>query len=197
MHDFGQGAPAAEMQIHDWSVVTACAAKGDIGLGETYVAGLWDTPSIADLCQVALMNMDRLLTYVYGGFWARVGYRLLNTVMRANSRFGAARNIRKHYDVGNEFYALWLDPGMTYSAALFDAGDTDLARAQDRKNARILGQITGKACWKSAAAGAALPRPPPTGASMSPASPCRQARRAMPMRGWMVAPRSACRITVT
>jgi len=121
VHDFGHGAPAAEMQIHDWSVVTACAAKGDIGLGETYVAGLWDTPSIADLCEVALLNMERLQTYVYGGFWARVGYRLLNTVMRANSRTGAGRNIRKHYDVGNEFYALWLDPGMTYSAALFDA----------------------------------------------------------------------------
>jgi len=143
VHDFGHGAPAAEMQIHDWSVVTACAAKGDIGLGETYVAGLWDTPSIADLCEVALLNMERLQTYVYGGFWARVGYRLLNTVMRANSRTGAGRNIRKHYDVGNEFYALWLDPGMTYSAALFDDGDNDLARAQDRKNARILDRVTG------------------------------------------------------
>ncbi|RFU13470.1 class I SAM-dependent methyltransferase [Rhodobacteraceae bacterium W635] len=143
VHDFGQGAPEAEMQIHDWSVVTACAAKGDIGLGETYVAGLWDTPAVADLCEVALLNMDRLQTYVYGGFWARVGYRLLNTVMRANSRLGAARNIRKHYDVGNEFYALWLDPGMTYSAALFDAGDDDLARAQGRKNARILDRVTG------------------------------------------------------
>ena len=113
IYDFGQGQPEAEMVIRDWSVVTACAAKGDIGLGETYLAGLWDTPSVSDLCQVALQNMDRLESFVYGGFWARIGYRLLNTVMRANSRTGAARNIRKHYDVGNEFYALWLDRGMT------------------------------------------------------------------------------------
>lgn len=143
VHDFGQGTPEAEMVIHDWSVVTACAAKGDIGLGETYLAGLWDTPSVADLCQVALQNMTRLEGFVYGGFWARIGYRLLNTVMRANSRTGAARNIRQHYDVGNEFYALWLDRGMTYSSALFAEGDSDLARAQTRKNARILDQLTG------------------------------------------------------
>ena len=143
IYDFGHGQPEAEMTIHDWSVVTACAARGDIGLGETYAAGLWDTGSISDLCQVALMNMERLEAYVYGGFWARLGYRLLNTVMRANSRSGAARNIRKHYDLGNEFYALWLDRGMTYSSALFAEGDTDLDRAQARKNARILDQLGG------------------------------------------------------
>ncbi len=144
IYTFGQGLPEAEMELHDWSVVTACAAKGDIGLGETYMAGLWQTSSVADLCQVALMNMERLETYVYGGVWARLGYRLLNTVLRANSRRGASRNIRQHYDVGNEFYSLWLDPGMTYSSALFADGDSDLNRAQERKNARILDQLQGE-----------------------------------------------------
>ena len=73
IHDFGRGSPAAEMQIHDWSVVIAIAAKGDIGLGETYVAGLWDTPSIADLTEVALRNFDQLRDYAFAGFWHRLG----------------------------------------------------------------------------------------------------------------------------
>ncbi len=139
--DFGHGAPAAEMHIRDWSVVTAIAVRGDIGLGETYVAGLWETPSIADLSEVALRNLDQFRGYAYAGFWGNLKFRVINRLMRANSPRGAARNIRAHYDVGNEFYQLWLDEGMTYSAAMFTPGDTDLGRAQARKYNRILGRL--------------------------------------------------------
>ena len=139
--DFGQGSPAAEMQIYDWSVVTAIAARGDIGLGETYVAGLWETPSIADLTEVALKNLDQFHGYAYAGFWNSLKFRVVNRLMRANSPRGAARNICAHYDVGNEFYQLWLDEGMTYSAAMFAPGDTDLSRAQNRKYDRILNRL--------------------------------------------------------
>jgi cyclopropane-fatty-acyl-phospholipid synthase len=139
--DFGQGSPAAEMQIYDWSVVTAITARGDIGLGETYVAGLWETPSIADLTEVALKNMEQFQGYVYAGFWNNLKFRVVNRLMRANSHRGAARNIRAHYDVGNEFYQLWLDESMTYSSAMFAPGDTDLSRAQNRKYDRILQRL--------------------------------------------------------
>ena len=140
--DFGQGSPAAEMQIYDWSVVTAIAARGDIGLGETYVAGLWETPSIADLTEVALKNLKQFQGYAYARFWNTLKFRIVNRLMRANSQRGAARNIRAHYDVGNEFYQLWLDEGMTYSSALFAPGDDDLTRAQNRKYDRILQRLT-------------------------------------------------------
>ncbi len=139
-HDFGAGDPAAEMVIHDWSVVTALAARGDIGLGETYVDGLWDTPSVDLLTQVALLNLDHFRAYAYAGFWSALKFRTVDRILRANSRRGAARNIRAHYDVGNEFYQLWLDRSMTYSAALFDEGD-DLHAAQLRKYDRILGRL--------------------------------------------------------
>lgn len=142
VHDFGAGAPHAELVLHDWSVVTATMARGDIGLGETYVAGLWDSPSIEDLTVVALRNFDQLGNYVFAGFWAGLKFRLINRVLRANSRSGSARNIRAHYDVGNEFYQLWLDEGMTYSSAVFAPGDTDLIRAQGRKYDRILDKLT-------------------------------------------------------
>ncbi|MFD3190078.1 class I SAM-dependent methyltransferase [Sedimentitalea sp. HM32M-2] len=141
IHDFGQGRPEAEMRIHDWSVVTTLAARGDVGLGETYVAGLWDTPSVEDLVRVALLNLDRFQGYAYAGFWNSLKFRIVDRLIRANSTRGAARNIRAHYDVGNEFYQLWLDPGMTYSSAMFAPGDDDLGRAQNRKYDRILDRL--------------------------------------------------------
>lgn len=140
-YDFGEGSPDAEMQINDWSLVTAIAARGDIGFGEAYVAGLWDTPSIEDLTVVALKNIDRFRGYAFAGFWNNLKYRAINRVMRANSPRGASRNIRAHYDVGNEFYQLWLDESMTYSSGIFTPEDADLRRAQDRKYDRILNRL--------------------------------------------------------
>ncbi len=142
VHDFGTGLPEAELELHDWAVVTATMARGDIGLGETYVAGLWESPSIESLTILALRNFDHLRNYVFAGFWAGLKFRLINGVLRANSKRGSARNIRAHYDVGNEFYQLWLDEEMSYSSALFAPGDTDLVRAQRRKYDRILGRLT-------------------------------------------------------
>ncbi|MDF0601116.1 cyclopropane-fatty-acyl-phospholipid synthase [Psychromarinibacter sp. C21-152] len=141
IHDFGAGAPEAALELHDWSAVTAAAARGDVGFGEAYVEGLWDTPSIETLTQVALMNLQELSGFAYAGFWQSLKFRLVDRLLRRNSARGAARNIRAHYDVGNEFYQLWLDPGMTYSSALFAEGETDLARAQDRKYDRILSRL--------------------------------------------------------
>lgn len=143
IYDFGNGSPACEMQIYDWSVVTAIAARGDIGLGESYVAGLWHTPSIADLAKVALKNSDHFRDYAHVGFWSSLKFAFVNRLLRANSQRGAARNIRAHYDVGNEFYQMWLDEGMTYSSAMFTGDDSDLSRGQKRKYDRILNRLTG------------------------------------------------------
>lgn len=140
-HVFGQGEPEAAMHIRDWSAVTAMAARGDVGLGEAYVAGLWDTPSIEDVVTVALRNLDRVSNYAYPSFWNGMKFRLVDRILRANSRSGASRNIRAHYDVGNEFYQLWLDSSMTYSSALYTADDRDLERAQMRKYDRVLDRL--------------------------------------------------------
>lgn len=139
-YDFGAGQPEAELVLHDWSVVTTAAARGDIGMGEAFTEGLWETPSIRDLTAVVLMNLDAMGGYAYGGFWNRVKFRMVNTVLRANTQRGAARNIHAHYDVGNEFYQLWLDDSMTYSSALFDQSD-DLTQGQARKYDRILNRL--------------------------------------------------------
>ncbi|CUJ90144.1 SAM-dependent methyltransferase [Shimia thalassica] len=141
IHDFGTGSPQAELQINDWSAITAIAARGDVGFGETYVAGLWDSPSIETLITVALKNRDALGTFARPGLLNTLKFRAVDRILRGNSVRGSSRNIRSHYDVGNEFYQLWLDSGMTYSSALFAKGDNDLERAQNRKYDRILDRL--------------------------------------------------------
>jgi cyclopropane-fatty-acyl-phospholipid synthase len=138
---FGSGGVEADLTLRDWSVIPTLVARGGVGLGETYAAGLWDTNSIEALIQLAYRNMDRIGDYADAGLWNRLKFRLLHGVVHANSRRGAARNIRAHYDVGNEFYQLWLDPSMTYSSGIFAPGDDDLGRAQGRKYDRILDRL--------------------------------------------------------
>lgn len=141
-HDFGTSGFEADLHIRDWSTVTSIAARGDIGLGETYVAGLWESSSIEDLIGFALKNRDTLGTFSRPSALQTLKMRAIDRILRANSERGAARNIRAHYDVGNEFYRLWLDDGMTYSSALFEHGDNDLERAQNRKYDRVLSRLS-------------------------------------------------------
>ncbi|MFY0309801.1 class I SAM-dependent methyltransferase [Leisingera sp. D0M16] len=140
-YEFGDRGPEAEMHINDWAAVSAMAAHGQVGLGEAYVQGLWDTPSVDGLMQLAMQNRDHLGSYDQASPLNRAKFRVVDTLLRANSKRGARKNIRAHYDVGNEFYQLWLDDGMTYSSGLFGAEGDDLAQAQTRKNARILSRL--------------------------------------------------------
>lgn len=142
-YNFGSSGPEADMTIRDWSAVSAIAAHGQVGFGEAYVQGLWDTSSIENLMVMALKNRDHLQAYDAASPLAGLKFRLVDTILRANSRRGARRNIRSHYDVGNEFYQLWLDEGMTYSSGLFSGGTDDLAQAQYHKNARALSRLGG------------------------------------------------------
>ncbi|WP_299938174.1 cyclopropane-fatty-acyl-phospholipid synthase family protein [uncultured Pelagimonas sp.] len=142
-YQFGDHGPEAEMQIHDWAAVSAMAAHGQVGLGEAYVQGLWDTPSIEGLMSVAMLNREHLGKYDQANPFNRAKFRLVDRVLRANSKRGSRTNIRAHYDVGNEFYQLWLDEGMTYSSGIFEQGGDDLAQAQTRKNDRVLSRLNG------------------------------------------------------
>lgn len=142
IHDFGTEGPEADLHIRDWSTVTSIAARGDIGLGEAYVAGLLESSSIEDLISFALKNRAALGTFSRPSPLQNLKMRAIDRILRANSERGAARNIRAHYDVGNEFYRLWLDDGMTYSSAMFAKGDNDLERAQNRKYDRVLSRLS-------------------------------------------------------
>ncbi|MCL4799484.1 MAG: cyclopropane-fatty-acyl-phospholipid synthase family protein [Burkholderiales bacterium] len=144
-HAFGHGAAAAELEVHDWSTFGAALASGDIGFGEAYMRGYWSSPDLAGLLGLFAANRDMTERAADGGFWGKVAHRARH-LLRANTRAGSRRNIAAHYDLGNDFYALWLDPSMTYSSALFE-GDRSrtLEQAQRAKYERILRRIAPRA----------------------------------------------------
>ncbi len=139
-HRFGTTGPEADLQIRDWRLLPRLALRGDVGLGEGWIAGDWHSETLEDTLSLALRNLSLRAGWGEPGRFQTMRMRLVDRLVRLNSLRGSQRNIRTHYDVGNEFYQLWLDPGMTYSSALFAEGD-DLPRAQARKNGRILSRL--------------------------------------------------------
>ncbi|HEY4077437.1 MAG TPA: cyclopropane-fatty-acyl-phospholipid synthase family protein [Rhizomicrobium sp.] len=132
--------PSARFEIHEWDVLRRIMARGDIGLGEEYIAGTWDTDNVEKLVSLFLLNLDHFSDFSDGNLINRLGFVIHNAFVRRNSISGSSRNIQDHYDVGNDFYSLWLDKSMTYSSALYD-GTADLFRAQQNKYERILSKF--------------------------------------------------------
>src|SRR6201996_2529137 len=138
-----QPGPQATFHIHEWDVLRRIMARGDIGLGEEYIAGAWDTDSVERLISLFLLNLDHFSDFSHGNIFNRLCFVIHNAFVRRNSLAGSSRNIQDHYDVGNDFYSLWLDPSMTYSSALYK-DTSDLYRAQQNKYERILSKFTEK-----------------------------------------------------
>ena len=138
---FGPGGLEADIEFHDWAAFGRILRDGDIGFAEGFLDGQWDTPHLPLLLTLLAANRAALDKPLYGSFAGRLVHRIAH-LLRANTRSGSKRNIAAHYDLGNDFYALWLDPGMSYSSALFGA-DTGLSleRAQEAKYRRILDQL--------------------------------------------------------
>jgi len=113
--------------------------RGDLGFAEAFMAGEWDSPNPAKLLELFARNRAALAASGsrHGIAQMLVGARHW---LNRNTRRGSRRNIAAHYDLGNDFYAQWLDPSMTYSAAVFEPGDA-LVEAQQRKYRRMLNLI--------------------------------------------------------
>lgn len=137
--------PEAHFKIDDWSVIKRLATGSDIGLAETWIENKWHSNNVTALLQYAMLNEKTLESYFRGNVLVQWWYKFRH-MRNANTRTGSRRNIHAHYDLGNAFYQLWLDPGMTYSSALFDGDyDKDLERAQRDKYERILQTLNAKA----------------------------------------------------
>jgi len=136
---FGHGAaPQAGLRLHDWRVCAATLRSGDVGFGEAYIDGGWSSPDLVALLRLFLANREAIDSALYGHWWGALWYRLRHALNR-NSRSGSRRNIAAHYDLGNPFYRLWLDPTMNYSSAWFGGDATQsLADAQRAKMRRAL-----------------------------------------------------------
>jgi len=132
--------PEARLIVKDFRFVQRVFAGGDIGFGEGFMAGEWDTPDLSALLEAFTANLDRIQQLLEGGFVVRT-LNFLAHVLHRNSRAGSKRNILAHYDLGNAFYSRWLDPSMTYSSARFERPDQPLKDAQRNKYASLARQL--------------------------------------------------------
>lgn len=133
--------PAATLHIHSPRMVTRLFKAGSIGFAEGYMAGDWDCDDLPTLIHLLHLNTQALEPDFSRLQWL---YTLLSSArhrMRANSRSGSRRNIAYHYDLGNDFYAHWLDETWTYSSAVFASADESLAAAQRRKYDALLDRL--------------------------------------------------------
>lgn len=123
--------------IKDWRVIESLATRGDTGFAEDYRAGRWDTNDLTSLLKIGLLNENVVDQMISGSksfqFLSRLSY-----LTRRNTIDGSKRNIHAHYDLGNDFYALWLDKTMTYSSAIFKNQNENLEQAQLNKYDRLI-----------------------------------------------------------
>jgi cyclopropane-fatty-acyl-phospholipid synthase len=145
-HVFGDRASArrAEIRVHDMAALQRILVNGETGAGEGYMDGLWSSPDLVALIELASLNRASLA--LSAGWW-RVPGQLVRTFAhraRRNTRAGSRRNIAAHYDLGNDFYRLFLDETLTYSSAVFASPDQSLADAQ-RNKYRIIAERAGLA----------------------------------------------------
>ncbi len=130
--------PGATIQVHDHRFFRRVAFGADVGLGESYTAGEWDSPSVTDLLKLFMTNREAIRE---GGMLLPVAQKLLDGlrhVARENSHFGSRRNIRDHYDLSNDFFGLFLDASMIYSCGVYRTEEDTLEQAQRNKLQAIL-----------------------------------------------------------
>ena len=135
-HFQGGPGPEAVIILRHVDAARRVLVGGDLGLAEAYMDGQWETPDLMALLELGQRNMQAL-SVSRPGFWHRFLDSLLHA-FRRNTRSGARRNIRYHYDLGNAFYKLWLDETLTYSSAIFAEPGQTLAEAQRNKYRHLL-----------------------------------------------------------
>jgi len=131
----------AHIEIFDLGICTQILTGGDVAFGEGYFNGAWDSPDLVALLTLLAKNQNELMPAFYGKGWKGWLFKLRH-LLRNNSKKQARKNIEAHYDLGNNFYSVWLDSTLTYSSAIFNGNMSgDLAEAQIAKYERILAEI--------------------------------------------------------
>ena len=134
----------ADLQVNNWSAFGKILQSGDIGVAEAYRDGWIESSNMLNVLLLALANETSLNKAMYGNFLGTLLYRVKHWLNR-NTKANSQKNIHAHYDIGNDFYRLWLDESMTYSSAYFAQGQQELQQAQYAKYDRLLQQLNIKA----------------------------------------------------
>jgi cyclopropane-fatty-acyl-phospholipid synthase len=129
--------PQADLKLNNWRALRRVALSGDVGLASAYFDDDWSSSDLTALFELAAVNGAHFMDAIEGS----VPFRLFNWLAhraKANTRRGSRRNIEAHYDLGNEFYRLWLDAKMIYSSAIFRSSGATLEQAQETKLQRVV-----------------------------------------------------------
>lgn len=132
--------PVAELHIHHLDTFARLVREGDLGFCDSYLEEWWSTPDLQAFLDLLHAGNDEIYDGFPGMGLVRA-YERLRHWMNSNTRKQARKNISYHYDLGNEFYGLWLDDTMTYSSALFETGQESLEAAQIAKYASMVDQM--------------------------------------------------------
>ncbi|PSL17251.1 SAM-dependent methyltransferase [Shimia abyssi] len=132
--------PVCEMHVHNGDTFGRLMREGELGFCDAYLEGWWSSPDLQAFCDFLRCDNDALYDGFPGMFFVRAFERLRHW-MNSNSKTQAKKNISYHYDLGNEFYALWLDDTMTYSSAIFETGQESMEAAQTAKYASMVDQM--------------------------------------------------------
>jgi len=130
----------ATLQVHNPDIFARTIREGDLGFCEAYMDGWWSTPDLMAFMDLIHDDAEEMYDGFPGQFLVRA-YERLRFWLQGNSKKQARKNISYHYDLGNDFYGLWLDPTMTYSSAKFETGQEDLATAQTLKYKSMVDQM--------------------------------------------------------
>ncbi|MNR84281.1 Cyclopropane-fatty-acyl-phospholipid synthase [compost metagenome] len=142
--NFGDHSHPVTLTLKNYNLFGAALKSGDIGFAESYINGDWHTDNLPGLIELFVRNRAAVESVIYGSWYGNLFYRIKH-IFNRNSRAGSRKNIHAHYDIGNDFYTLWLDPSMTYSSALYskqdEAEQENLSVAQNAKYRRILDEL--------------------------------------------------------
>ncbi len=142
-----EGAEAGQVvviEVHNADLFARMVREGDLGFCEAYMDGWWSTPDLMAFMDMISTDAEDLYDGFPGQGFVRA-YERLRFWLQSNSKRQARKNISYHYDLGNDFYRLWLDDSMTYSSAKFETGQESLEKAQEQKYASMVDQMGAKA----------------------------------------------------
>jgi cyclopropane-fatty-acyl-phospholipid synthase len=136
--------PVAEVAIVNADLFARLIREGDLGFCEAYLDGWWTTPDLQAFLDLIQMPANNVVNDGFPAMGLVRAYERFRFWLHRNSRTQAKRNIAAHYDLGNDFYRLWLDDTMTYSSGLFETGQESLEQAQIQKYASMVDRIGAK-----------------------------------------------------